>query len=115
MLGLMLGLMWRAGLACLSDSIVRLHALVHAVAAAVAKALPGASDSNPAFVLSTPLSASASSPPPTAAVAAAAAAAAAAADVRSSAQQLQFVFRDMIAFVRCVCARVSVCAFDGAS
>jgi hypothetical protein len=105
------GLMWRAGLACLSDSIVRLHALVHAVAAAVAKALPGTSDSNPAFVLSTPLSASASSPPPTAA----AAAAAAAADVRSSAQQLQFVFRDMIAFVRCVCIRVSVCAFDGAS
>jgi hypothetical protein len=101
--------MWRAGLACLSDSIVRLHALVHAVAAAVAKALPGASDSNPAFVLSTPLSASASSPPPTAA-----AAAAAAADVRSSAQQLQFIFRDMIAFVRCVscvseCPSVRVC------
>ena len=113
--------MWRPGLACLSDSIVRMHALVHAVAAAVAKPLSDASDSNPVFMPAAPPSASASSPPPSAAAAAAAAAAAVAgaflspssADVRSSAQQLQFLFRDMIAFVRyvrvCACACVCVC------
>ena len=108
--------MWRPGLACLSDSIVRMHALVHAVAAAVAKPLSDASDSNPVFMPAAPPSASASSPPPAAAAAAAVAVAflsPSSADVRSSAQQLQFLFRDMIAFVRyvlaCACACVCVC------
>ncbi len=88
-----------AGMVCLSDIVVRMHALVHAMAAAVAKALADASPSDFVFEFRAPLSSSASA-------SLTASHFPSSADVRFSAQQLQFIFRDMIAFVRCVSSSV---------